>query len=143
MFSVFRRVLPRRAAGAFLLGAAVLWLAGCAAMKPKTPEEIVIQRSQERWAAMIGNDFDLAWTYTQPGYRAIVQQRDYRKRFGGAGQWKAAKVIEARCEAEKCTVYISLTTQVLVPPFTGNQVTGRIEEVWVREDDQWWCYQAL
>jgi hypothetical protein len=143
MFSVFRKAAPRRAARAFLLACAALWLAGCAALAPQTPEQTVSERCQQRWAAMISGDFKQAWTYTQPGYRAVVKQDDYGKHFGGAGQWEGMRVYSAHCEAERCTVRIILTTKVLVVPFTGQKVTSAVDETWVREDGQWWFYQGL
>ena len=49
---------PRRAALlAAVLGGA-LWLAGCAGLKPKTPEEVVAQRAEARWAALIKGERD-------------------------------------------------------------------------------------
>ena len=39
---------PRRAALAALLGAAALALAGCAALQPKTPEQVVAERVEQR-----------------------------------------------------------------------------------------------
>lgn len=124
-----------------LLAVAALALAGCAALTPRTPEEIVAQRVEERWDALIKGDFDKAWTYTQPAYRAIVKQADYRKSFGVAGQWRGVQVHGVECEAERCTARIRLTTRVLTPPFQGQEVAGVIDETWVREDGNWWYYQ--
>ncbi|NZA01491.1 hypothetical protein H0I39_06435 [Ottowia beijingensis] len=69
--------------------------------------------------------------------------KDYRKRFNSAGQWRGAQIHQATCEAERCTVRIRLTTRVIVPPFAGQDIVGAIDEQWVREDGQWWFYQAL
>ena len=135
-------ITPRRAALA-ILAAGALALGGCAALTPKTPEQIVAERAEARWNALIQGEFEQAWTYTQPGYRAIVQQKDYRKRFNSAGQWRGAQIHQATCEAERCTVRIRLTTRVIVPPFAGQDIVGAIDEQWVREDGQWWFYQAL
>ena len=132
----------RAALLAGVLGAA-LWLGGCAALQPKTPEQVVQERAEARWAALIDGDFEKAWTYTQPGYRAIVKQKAYFRQFSGAGQWLGAQVHQATCEAERCTVRIRLTTKVLIPPFAGRDMVGAIDETWVREDGQWWYYQAL
>ena len=134
---------PRRTIGAVLLATAALGLASCAVLAPKAPEQVVRERAEQRWAALVGGDFDKAWTYTQPGYRAVVKQRDYYKQFGSGGQWKSAQVNDATCQAERCTVKIHLTTKVLVPPFTGQQLIGDFDEVWIREDGQWWFYQGL
>lgn len=133
---------PRRAALAALLGA-TLWLAGCAALQPKTPEQVVGERVEARWAALIKGDFEKAWDYTQPGFKAIVKQADYRKRFGAAGQWKGVQVHQVTCEAERCTARIRLTSVMLLPQFKGMEVNGYIDETWVREDGQWWYYQSI
>jgi len=143
MWAEFKRAVSRRAIGAALLAAAAIGVAGCAALTPKTPEEIVHERAEQRWAALIGGDFDTAWTYTQPGYRAVIKQRDYAKSFGGAGQWKGVQVHEVTCEAERCKVHIRLTTKVMLPNFFGQEVSGYLDEVWVRDEGQWWFYQSL
>ena len=131
----------RRTALASLVVAGALALAGCAALQPKTPEEIVTQRVEARWDALIKGDFPKAWTYTQPAYRAIVKQADYRRTFGFAGQWRGVQVHKVSCEAERCKARIRLTTRVLTPPFQGQEVAGVIDETWVREDGNWWYYQ--
>lgn len=143
MQASFRSPLGRRAALASLIGVAALTLAGCAALQPKTPEEIVTQRVEERWAALIKSDFETAWNYTQPAYRAIVKQTNYAKTFGSAGQWRGVQVHQVSCEAERCTVRIRLTTRVTVPPFRGHDLVGAMDETWVREDGQWWYYQSF
>ncbi len=131
----------RRTALASLVVAGALALAGCAALQPKTPEEIVTQRVEARWDALIKGDFPAAWAYTQPAYRAIVKQADYAKTFGAGGQWRGVQVPQVSCEAERCTVRIRLTTRVTLPPFRGQELTGALDETWVREDGNWWYYQ--
>ncbi|MBN8558157.1 MAG: hypothetical protein LCH72_05705 [Proteobacteria bacterium] len=134
---------PRRHAARLstLLAVGALALTGCAAISPKTPEEIVTQRAEARWEALIKGDFDKAWTYTQPAYRAIVKQADYRKSFGVAGQWRGVQVHGVECEAERCKARIRLTTRVLIPDFKRQDVVGIVDETWVRVDGSWWYYQ--
>ena len=59
-------------------------LAGCAALQPQTPEQIVEQRVEARWNALMKGDFEQAWTFTQPGFRALrrslLPQRAVRRR---------------------------------------------------------------
>ncbi len=38
-------------------------------------------------------------------------------------------------------VRIRLTTRVTLPPFRGQELTGALDETWVREDGNWWYYQ--
>ena len=84
--------------------AATLWLAGCAGLSPKTPEAVVTQRAEARWAYLIGGDFEKAWDLTQPGFRAVVKRDRYARRFGTGGAWTGAQVHEVKCEPERCTV---------------------------------------
>ena len=126
-----------------LLAVAALALAGCAALTPRTPEEIVAQRVEERWDALIKGDFPKAWTYTPASYRARVKQDDYRDQFGRGGRWTAATVKSVECAAERCTANVSLTARLLVPGLQNQLTTGVVPEVWVREDGQWWYLPPL
>jgi hypothetical protein len=137
-----RRATTKIAAAALI--AAALAAAGCASVKSQTAEEVVARRADERWQALIKHDFATAYTYTQPGYRAIAKQDDYAKIFGSAGEWKAAEIFETTCEPERCTVRLRLTTRVLMPKFSQSipEIKGIIDETWVKDEGQWWYYQA-
>ena len=136
-------LIRRRAALVGLAATGALLLAGCSALPPSTAEAIVAQRAEQRWAALIDGDLEKAWEFTQPGYRAIVKQKDYRKRFGAAGQWKSVQIHGVQCEPERCTVKLRLTSLVMVPPRINREVIGYLDEIWVRDEGQWWYYQAL
>lgn len=133
----------RRSLFAATLTTAALALLGCSSINTPTPEQIVTQRVEQRWAALIDEDFRTAWTYTQPGFRAAVKQKDYARRFGGVGSWQGIQVHQVTCEAERCKVSIRLTTRVSLPKFPERDIVGYIDEVWVREDGEWWFYQKL
>ena len=134
---------PRRHALRAALAAAALALAGCAALQPQTPEQVVAQRAEARWNDLVKGDFEKAWDYTQPGFRALVKRERYFRRFGGGAQWTGAQVHKVTCEAERCTVRVRISAKVMAPPFKGQEVVSIMDEVWVREDGQWWYYQAF
>ena len=139
-------VLTRRAALGALIGATLL-SASCAALNPATPEEIVNRRVQERWDALIKRDFAKAYSYTQPGYRAIVSADNYAKRFGTAGKWLSMDVYSTTCEPERCTVKIRLTSEVFMPSVQGvpgksQKIQGFQNETWIKDEGQLWFYQA-
>ncbi len=137
------RLVPRRAAlFAAALGAS-LWLAGCAALGPQTPEAVITQRAEARWAYLIGGEFEKAWDLTQPGFRAVVKRDQYARRFGSGGSWTGAQVHDVKCEAERCTVRVRVAAKVTTPPFVGQEVVTYLEEVWVRDEGQWWFFQAF
>ena len=139
------RPSPRRAALAALLATATLALAACAGLQPKTPEDVVRERSEARWDALIKRDFDKAYAFTQPAFRAVVKPDAYKQRFGSAGTWKGAQIHEATCEAARCTVRVRLTTAINIPRFARSipEVVGYHDEVWVRDQGQWWFFEKL
>ncbi|MDO5290847.1 MAG: hypothetical protein Q4F13_14620 [Pseudomonadota bacterium] len=127
---------------AALLAAAAL--TGCAALQPQSPEEIVAQRAQQRWELLKKQDFAKAWDYTQPGFRAVVPQADYAKRFGSQVAWKTTELQKVECQPERCTVTMRLTSLVTLPGFGRDREVGTsVKEEWVRDEGQWWFYQAL
>lgn len=123
--------------------AGALLVAGCDSLQPRTPEEEVEQRAEQRWDALIDGDFSKAWEYTQPGYRELVKQKDYRRQFGAGGEWQDVQVHSVTCEGSRCEVRLRVNTKILMPPAAERNVVGTVDEIWVREDGQWWYYQAL
>lgn len=141
-----RSAAPRRRT---LLAAAALvssvLLAGCASFGPKTPEQEVRSRAEARWAALIKRDFATAYAFAQPGFRAVVKSEAYGNRFGTAGSWKDAQIHEVTCEAASCTVRVRLTTAIAIPRFARSipEVVGYHDEVWVRDEGQWWFLEKI
>jgi hypothetical protein len=137
-----RRAATRVTAGALI--AAALVTAGCAAFKTETAEDVVNRRVQERWQALIKGDFVTAYGYTQPGYRAVVTEKNYAKTFGNGGSWKSAEIFKTECQPERCTVRLRLTSKNLVPRFAHAipELTGFIDETWIKDQGQWWYYQT-
>jgi hypothetical protein len=133
---------PRRAAAALT---AALLLSACAGLSDSgTPEEQVARRAQARWDALVKRDFDAAYAYIQPAYRAVVSIEDYKKTFGAAGQWKSAQIQQVTCQAERCAARIRLTTATLLPQFAQRipETTTHFDETWVRDEGRWWFFQA-
>ena len=120
-------------------------LAGCASLSTKTPEEEVRARAEARWAALIKRDFDKAYTFAQPAFREVVKPAAYRSRFGSAAQWKDAQIHEATCEAARCTVRVRLNVGVNIPRFAKRipEVVSYHDEVWVRDEGQWWFLEKI
>jgi hypothetical protein len=131
-------------------GGAVIALAvaaGCATMggglTKDTPTDVkaaaVKERSSARWEALIRGDRDAAYAYLTPGTREMITVEQYRKR-PQAINIKAAHVEKADCEAETCTVALTLTYDYLPPRGTtrATGVTTYVEETWILEKGQLW-----
>ena len=133
--------IGRRAALAAVVASTLL--AGCAnLMVPASPEVAVKDRAQQRWQALIGNDFAKAYTFTAPSYRALVSAENYRKNFGPGG-WISAEAVSANCDAEKCTVKLKIELTSPMGTRFGSTIGGYVDETWILEDRQWWLLQKL
>lgn len=123
---------------AVLVAAAAL--AGCASFGPRTAEEIVSDRAQQRWTALLAGQWDRAYALMAPSYRAVVAPNRFGSQFTGGVAWRSAEVVSASCEAERCTVRIKIVFHA--PPMAAGETgTTHFNETWVLEDGQWWMYQ--
>ena len=138
-----RRAALHATAGALI--AAALVTAGCAAFQPETPEETVAHRAMERRQALIKHDFATAYSYIQPGYRAVISEDKYAKTFASGSTWKSVEIFKTTCESDRCTVRLRLTAKNTVPRFARAipEITGFVDETWIKDQGQWWYYQAL
>ena len=66
-------------------------LGGCvtSAELTETQRENLEQRVRDRWQALEDRDFEKAWEYTSPNYRAIFSKQLYAKKFSYAVEWES------------------------------------------------------
>src|SRR3989338_7878395 len=121
--------------GIFLM---VFGLAGCAgfSVKPGSAsdrQEIVRERAQLRWDALIKGDLDTAYKYLTPGTRSIVSLDVYRKKIR-PGLWEKASVESVSCEADQCEV------SMLVEYSYRNMKSRKLQvkEFWLLDENDWW-----
>src|SRR5882724_1785860 len=77
----------------------------CASMSA-TPEEVIRARATQNWNARIAGDFDSAYKFMPPSFRAVTPLVNYKNGFGGAVQWKSAEVVSAECPSQdKCLAH--------------------------------------
>ena len=119
-------------AGVVMAGLAA-GLASCAALDQRAPQEIVKERAQARWSALVKGDLKTAYGYLSPGSRAVITYEG----FVGAirpGFWKSAAVEKVICEtADSCMVGAQIKYE-----FKGRPTETKLKETWVREDGNWW-----
>lgn len=135
-----RLSFSRFAMSAAVAAVSVSFLSGCATLASK-PEDAVRARATGYWQAKVAGDLDKTYAYLPPSYRAVTSLEGYKKSFGSAVQMTRAEVTEVKCEtADKCVVLSKLEAKpVLRRTFTPPIVTY-YDEVWVREDGQWWLF---
>ncbi|TSE20196.1 hypothetical protein Talka_01091 [Tepidimonas alkaliphilus] len=150
-------VLCRAWRRAWLIPALLLALVGCAAPPPTDPDAAaqaaVRQRAQARADAIVRGDAAAAYALAVPSYRQLVTPEAYATRLQAVPvQWLQARVHEVQCppepgqpEPQRCTVRLELTSQPRLPLPRGlrQPLTGFVEQIWVREQGQWWMLEEL
>ncbi len=119
--------------------AATLLLTACVDNRP--PEEIVAERAQARWDAMIAKEFEDGWAFYTPGYRQHTSAQDLRYELRGKPvQWNQAEVRAVDCEEDRCQVRISLEYELVAgpDPVRGMPVRTPLTETWLKIDGRWW-----
>jgi hypothetical protein len=125
------------------LVAAGALLSACATFQTK-PEDTVTQRANARWEALVKGDMAKAYTYSTPGFRAVVDLEGFKGRTGIAGRWRSAQVVNVTCDTpERCKAVIKLEFSTLIPGFSKDRMTTHIDETWLLEDGQWWIFQKV
>ncbi len=111
----------------------VAFMAACATVDSRSSEELIKERAQARWNALVQGDVKAAYEYFSPGSRATFTLADFA---GGIkiGFWKAVTVEKVQCGgADSCDVISNIEYE-----YRGTRVKTPHRETWVREDSNWW-----
>lgn len=116
---------------------ALLSLAACQ-QKEDLPTSV-----ENRWAAVIAQEYDKAYDYFSPGYKAIEAPDAYKLRMAAAKlnvKWKSAAFGSQECSSEDvCKVQVKITYEYSFPKRSlgGMEVNTEISENWIRTDGKW------
>ena len=126
-----------------LLAVVVMFLlGGCAAMPQKTPENAVRARVEAHQQARPENNFELAYTFTSPGYRETHPYKSYLGKMGAMVKRRSYEIKDVACEADLCNVSIELSYSYLGAAgakMGKDTVMQRVmTEKWIRVDGEWW-----
>lgn len=120
----------------------VVLLAACGESEPpREPSEIVTERAQARWDAVIAGDPESSYEYQTPGYREKTSVMDHVIRYSRRQiTWLAADVLEAECTQDRCDVEIMVAYRADGAPgvLSGLEGSRPVEETWIRIDNRWW-----
>lgn len=106
---------------------------GCAAMKPRTAEEVVKERAQARWDALVKGDAKSAYAFLSPGSRAVLTPENYATSIR-VGFWKSALVDKVVCEGQQtCEAHVTIEYE-----FQAQRIKTPLRETWIREGTDWW-----
>ena len=114
-----------------LTGLAVA-VTACAALDRRPPEQVVKEKAQARWDALVKGDTKAAYEYLSPGYRSFTTLEQYDKAVN-KNFWTSVVVHDAVCTADSCEVHGTMTYDAF-----GKRTTSPYKEKWIREGSNWW-----
>jgi hypothetical protein len=105
-----------------------------------TKEAAVGKRAEERWQAIIRGDIPGAYAYFSPASRQVIRQADFVAQMSKF-PYRGVRVDKVECEAEVCTVSLTLTYDN--PQMRMTNVPTPLQESWILEGgDAWLVYRA-
>ena len=132
-----------RLVGMPIAAAVVLFAAGCASLGASKPEDAVKQRAEAYWKARAAGQVDKAYELTSPSYRKVHTFDQFKMQFGNGASIKGVSVVKVDCEAEKCTVRTKVEAAPTLMGVSVGTIATHLDEIWLLEDGQWWCYQDI
>ena len=125
----------------------VTFLSGCASApgspatasstSPEALQARAVQRSTDRWKALLDKRYDDAFAFYSPASRRGQSASDFSAAMQRMG-YLAARVEGAVCKEDTCTVHSSVTLSVAVPRVGARPQTVPVEETWVVGDGEVW-----
>jgi hypothetical protein len=111
----------------------VILMSGCATTSPKKAEELVSQRAQARWDALVKSNLKEAYAFLSPGSRAALSFEAYKASIR-EGFWKSAQVNRVECASqEACEVHMTIEYE-----YRAQRIKTPLRETWIREGSDWW-----
>ncbi|HKJ18049.1 MAG TPA: hypothetical protein VJ984_11910 [Xanthomonadales bacterium] len=121
----------------------VVLLTACATTGGGSGGGPVAKRAQDRWDAVLANDFETAYQYYSPGFRSSQTRGDFELSMRlRKVQFRNADYQDQSCEEDVCTLKFSVGYQIAspVPGLETWESKTTLEEKWVRTQGEWWYY---
>jgi len=99
------------------------------------------ERVLARWQALIQGDFEAAYQFETPAYRAIYTPAQFRAQFGNQTRWVMATIKDIRYDdVMVARVRVEVAYRYAEPAKKDGLVdmTYEVNEIWLRKEDQWW-----
>lgn len=136
----------RRRRGAWrgcVVAFAAVVAAGCGTigggLGPDTPvaekEQVVRERANARWQALIKRDYPAAYGYLSAASRSSISLPAYKARFEAA-QYRAVTIENVDCASGVCKVRVQLTFDL--PAAKGQGLVVALNEDWIIDQGQAW-----
>ena len=118
-------------------------LCGCSVLAPKSPEEVVAERAQQRIDWLMAGDYRASYEFTTPGYQSTESAGRYGTRWSGVGMWISANVTKVECVAAELVDRCKTVVEVVYRAVGYDPLTTILTEDWLLIDGQWYIYQNL
>ena len=105
------------------------------------PVEVVTEKSQARWDALIARDFIAARQYYTPGFRERIDEFEFRVDMERRPvRWESVEIQSVTCEESRCDVVVNIGYRVPVLPGGVTNLGNRrdVSETWIQLEDDWW-----
>lgn len=100
---------------------------------PRGAEDVVKERAQARWDALVKGDSKTAYGYMSPGSRSIITPEAYGASLR-PGFWKSAQVEKVECgSAQTCEAVATIEYE-----YMGKRTQSPLRETWIKEGNDWW-----
>lgn len=101
----------------------------------KSPEQLVKERSEAKWQALIQGDLKAAYPLYSEAFRDTTPFKHFEHRIRGVGLWSKVSVKSVECRSEEqclALVDVAVVTKMrgLDEPLESSTI---IEETWVKE----------
>jgi len=107
---------------------------GCASVQTRPAAEVVKERAQARWNALISTDLKSAYGYFTPSARQSLKYEGFVLSYK-QGFWKSATVDKVDCpKPDLCLVDVTIENE----PRKGLVLKAPVRETWIREGNEWW-----
>ena len=101
-------------------------------------------RVRDRWHALEVRDFEKAWEYTSPNYRAIFSKQLYVQNFSYAVEWEltGVEIVNYDNDAAVASVVVRVMSKPTKQTSSASVALGAtpstLRERWIFADGQWW-----
>lgn len=104
--------------------------------------DLLEQRVQGRWDALIQRDFERAYEFLTPAYRNAYDLGYYKRQFGDRVGWLSAEVKSIQQEGQVAQVIVSVRYKTLLPFAAANgqnvvESATFLSEKWIKEGEVW------
>lgn len=102
------------------------------------------QRVRLRWQALEARDFDKAWEFSSPNYRASFPKHLYARNFSYAVEWEltGVEILNYDSEAAVASVVVRVMSKPTKQTSTASVMIGTIpsylRERWIFTAGEWW-----